>query len=153
MFNKMLIVFAAVFVFVAVARMPAKADFTVCNQTTYGPLMVATAYEYDSGSDSWSRSEGFYSIPQGECKTTLDGLTGDESLYVFAWASGNQNIYWDGTANYSSNGKEFCVDGNSSAFTYKADDAEPPCSTGVMRTFRYAGTADAAGDLTYNLGN
>jgi uncharacterized membrane protein len=151
MFKKILTAGATAFGILAFAHAPAKADFTVCNHTTYGPLMVAAAYEYNSGSDSWSRSEGFYTIPQGECVVTLNGLTGYEELYLFAWAQNDQSVYWDGTANYSSGAKQFCVDGYSSGFVYRADDAEPPCSKGVVRTFRYAGTADSTGDYTYNL--
>ena len=153
MLNKIVVASVATAVFIVATHVQAKADFTICNQATYGPLMVATAYEYTSGSDTWSRSEGFYTVPQGECRTTLDSLTGYESVYLFAWATTNQSIFWSGTSTYSSNAKQFCVDGNSSAFLYKADDAEPPCSYGVMRTFRYAGTADDAGDLTYTLQN
>lgn len=153
MFSKFATVVAAVAVAVVATHSVAKADFTVCNQTTYGPVMVATAYDYQSGSDEWSRSEGFYYIPQGDCKTTLDTLTGDEQLYLFAWASSNESIFWDGTSNFSSGAREFCVDGHSSAFVYKADAAEPPCSAGVVRTFRYAGSADSTGDFTYNLEN
>lgn len=152
-FKKVQVGIVAIVGLIVITHTPAKAGFTVCNHATYGPLMVAVAYEYSSGSDSWSRSEGFYYIPQGQCQPTLSDITGAESLYVFAWASSNQSIYWDGTANFSNDAKEFCVDGNSSAFVYRADAAEPPCSTGVMRTFRYAGTADDSGNLTYNLGN
>jgi uncharacterized membrane protein len=151
MFKRIATVMTAASAVIVFAHAPAKADFTVCNHTTYGPLMVAAAYEYDSGSDSWSRSEGFYNIPQGDCVVTLNGLTGDEELYLFAWATNDQSVYWDGTANYSSNAKQFCVDGYSSGFMYRADDAQPPCSKGVVRTFRYAGTADSTGDFTYNL--
>lgn len=149
--KKLLTAFALAVMIVAATHAQAKAAFTVCNQSTYGSIMVATAYEYDSGSDSWSRSEGFYTINQGECVSTLDGLTGAEDLYLFAWASGNQSIFWDGTASYSSNAKQFCVDGYSGSFVYRADDSEPPCPKGVERTFRYAGAADSNGDYTYTL--
>jgi uncharacterized membrane protein len=151
MMRKLSTALAAAAVIVAITHGQAKAAFTVCNQSTYGPVMVATAYEYDSGSDSWSRSEGFYTINEGECISTLDGLTGAEDLYLFAWASNDRSIFWDGTASYSNNAKSFCVDGESSAFVYRADDAEPPCSKGVERTFRYAGAADDNGDYTYTL--
>jgi uncharacterized membrane protein len=150
---KQIVICAAALAATIATHAPARADFTVCNHTTYGSLMVAAAYEFDSGSDSWSRSEGFYSIPQGECVVTLDGLTGYEELYLFAWASNDQGIFWDGTANYSDGAKEFCVDGYSGSFLYRADDSEPPCTKGVVRTFRHAGTADASGDYTYNLTN
>lgn len=152
-FKKLPAAIGAIVVLIVATHNPAKADFTVCNNTAYGPLMVAVAYDYTSGTDTWSRSEGFYNIPEGECKQTLGDINGYENLYVFAWASTNQSIYWDGTASFSNDSKAFCVDGNSSGFVYKADAAEPPCSTGVVRTFRYAGTADSEGDLTYSLGN
>jgi uncharacterized membrane protein len=151
MLKKILTTLGVAAVVVMATHAPAKAAFTVCNQSTYGPVMVATAYEYDSGSDAWSRSEGFYTINEGECVSTLDGLTGAEDLYLFAWASNDQSIFWDGTASYSENAKQFCVDGYSGSFVYRADDAEPPCSKGVERTFRYAGAADTSGDFTYTL--
>jgi uncharacterized membrane protein len=153
MLKRILICGAAAFAIVALTHAPARAAFTVCNNTTYGPLMVATAYEYDNGSDAWSRSEGFYYLGQGDCTNTLTDLTGNEQLYIFAWAANDQSVMWDGGSNYSTGAKEFCVDGNSGSFVYRADDAEPPCNTGVVRTFRHAGTADDSGAYTYNLSN
>lgn len=151
MFKKFVMALGVTAIIVVASHAPAQAAFTVCNQSTYGPVVVATAYSYDSGSDTWSRSEGFYTINEGECRSTLDGLTGAEDLYLFAWASDDKSIFWDGTSSYSSNARSFCVDGYSSAFVYRADDAEPPCPKGVERTFRYAGAADSDGDYTYTL--
>lgn len=130
---------------------PAKADFTICNQTTTGSLAVAAAYNYDDGLDSWSRSEGFWTIPQGQCSTTLTGVGDGDSLYMFAWAISNQSLTWSGTSDYSANSMSFCVDGHSSAFVYKGDNAMPTCTVGVSRPFRYAGVADSSGDLTYTI--
>ena len=129
----------------------AKADFTVCNNTTAGTLEVAAAYNFDDGSDSWSRSEGFWSIAQGRCATTLTDIGEGDSLYIFAWAYSNQSLTWSGATNYSANAMSFCVDGNSSSFLYKGDDAVPTCTVGVSRPFRYAGDADSNGDLTYEI--
>ena len=53
---------------------PAKADFTICNDTTAGSLSVASAYDYDDGQDFWNRSEGFWTISQGQCTATLTGV-------------------------------------------------------------------------------
>jgi len=132
---------------------PAKADFTVCNDTTAGSLAVATAFNYDDGLDYWSRSEGFWTIAQGQCSTTLTGVSDGDSLYLFAWAISNQSLTWSGATNYTANAMSFCVDGHSSAFTYKGDDALPTCTVGVPRPFRYAGVADSHGDLTYRTGD
>lgn len=132
---------------------PAKADFTICNATTTGALAVAAAFNYDDGFDSWSRSEGFWTIPQGECKSTLTGVSHGDSLYLFAWAISNQSLTWSGASTYSANSMAFCVDAQSSAFLYKGDDALPTCTTGVARQFRYAGDADTNGDLTYRIGD
>jgi uncharacterized membrane protein len=130
---------------------PAKADFTVCNDTSAGTLEVAAAYNFDDGDDSWSRSQGFWSIPQGQCSTTLTGTSEGDSLYIFAWAYANQNLTWSGATNYSTDAMSFCVDGQQSAFVYKGDNAVPTCSAGVPRPFRYAGVADSTGDLTYHI--
>jgi uncharacterized membrane protein len=132
---------------------PAKADFTICNDTTKGSLAVAAAYNYDDGFDSWSRSEGFWTIPQGECKSTLTGFSHGDSLYLFAWAISDQSLTWSGATTYSANSMAFCVDGQSSAFAYKGDDALPTCTVGVSRRFRYAGEADTNNDLTYRIGD
>jgi len=130
---------------------PAKADFVVCNDTSAGSLKVAAAYNFDDGDDSWTRSEGFWTIPQGECSTTLTDIYEGDSLYLFAWAAANESLTWSGASNYSSNAMSFCVDGNQSPFLYKAEDAVPTCTVGVARPFRYAGVADSNGDLTYRI--
>jgi uncharacterized membrane protein len=130
---------------------PAKADFTVCNNTTAGTLEVAAAYNFDDGNDSWSRSEGFWTIAQGQCSTTLTGTSEGDSLYIFAWAYSDQSLTWSGATNYSTNAMSFCVDGHSSAFLYKGDGAVPTCSVGVPRPFRYAGVADSDGNLAYTI--
>ena len=130
---------------------PAKADFTVCNNTTAGALAVATAYQYDDGLDTWSRSEGFWTIAQGQCSTTLTDVSDGDSLYLFAWAISNHDLTWSGATDYSANSVPFCVDGNSSSFLYKGDNAVPTCTEGVSRPFRYAGSADSNGNLTYRI--
>ena len=130
---------------------PAKADFTVCNDTTSGSLAVAAAYNYDDGVDSWTSSEGFWTIPQGQCSTTLTNVSDGDSLYLFAWAISNHSLTWSGSTDYSANSMSFCVDGNSSSFFYKGDDALPTCTVGVARPFRYAGDADSDGNLTYRI--
>ena len=132
---------------------PAKADFTVCNDTTAGSLSVAAAYNYDDGQDFWNRSEGFWTISQGQCTATLTGVVDGDSLYLFAWANSNQSLTWSGASDYSANSMSFCVDGQSSAFVYKGGDAVPTCTAGVPRQFRYAGVADSNGDLTYRIGD
>jgi uncharacterized membrane protein len=141
-----------VILMVALAH-PAKADFTVCNDTSAGTLEVAAAYNFDDGDDSWSRSEGFWPIAPGQCSTTLTDVGEGDSLYIFAWASSNQSLTWSGATNYSTNAMSFCVDGQSSAFLYKGDDAVPTCALGVTRPFRYAGVADSDGNLTYRIGD
>jgi uncharacterized membrane protein len=132
---------------------PAKAAFTICNDTTTGSVAVAAAYHYDDGVDSWSHSEGFWTIAQGQCSATLTSVPEGDSLYLFAWAVSNVSLTWSGATTESANSMAFCVDGNSSAFVYRGDDALPTCPTGVSRPFRYAGDADSNGDFTYRLGD
>ena len=140
---------------VAAFAHPAKADLTVCNKTTQGQIDVAVAYHYRSGSDSYSRSEGFWNIPQGECRNTLS-LTGNEKVYVFGWVASDNTKSWSGAngSGYESGAKQFCIDPTGASFTYKGDDAIAPCSSpSEARSFRFAGTADEDGDYTYTLGD
>ena len=149
------IIGAVLIILVAICAYPAKADLTVCNKTTAGQIDVAVAYHYVSGSDRYSRSEGYWNIPQGECRNTLS-LTGYEKVYVFAWVAADKTKMWSGGngSGHESGAKQFCIDGNGGAFTYKGDDAIPPCSSpGETRMFRLAGTADADGDYTYSFGD
>ena len=139
----------------AVCSYPAKADLTVCNKTSQGQIDVAVAYHYTSGGNSYSRSEGYWNIPQGECRNTLS-LTGYEKVYVFAWVAADKTKMWSGAngSGHESGAKQFCIEGTGAAFTYKGDDAIAPCSTpSESRMFRLAGTADQDGDYTYTFGD
>jgi uncharacterized membrane protein len=152
---KLAIVLAFAIVGLAALAAPAKADFTVCNHTTQGQLDVAVAYEYNSGNSSYSRSEGYWNIPQGECRNTLK-LSGNERVYVWAWLASDNTKTWSGGngSGFESHAKQFCMDPVGNAFTYKGDAAVSPCdSPSQARTFRFAGTADTYGDFTYTLGD
>jgi Protein of unknown function (DUF1036) len=152
---KHVIVLAVLAIAIAAFGYPAKADLTVCNKTSQGQLDVAVAYHYTSGSNSYSRSEGYWNIPQGACRNTL-ALTGYEKVYVFAWAAADRSKMWSGGngSGHESGAKQFCLDPTGGAFTYKGDYAVAPCDApSEMRIFRYAGTADQDGDYTYSFGD
>jgi|GEM_PF-5405290 len=121
---KRAIVLSVLILVVVVCRYPAKADLTVCNSTSQGQIDVAVAYHYTSGNDSYSRSEGYWNIPQGQCRNTLS-LTGDEKVYVFAWVAADKTKMWSGAngSGHESGAKQFCIEGTGAAFTYRGDDA------------------------------
>lgn len=134
----------------------AKADFTVCNQTTEGQIYVAVAYEYDSGDDSWSRSQGYWTVAQGDCKTTLTDNEPGTRFYLWAWLASDNTKLWSGAegSGFETGARQFCMEPQGNAFTYQGDDSLTPCaSPSESRTFRYAGTADADGDFTYTVEN
>ena len=139
----------------AICSYPAKADLTTYDKTSQGQIDVAFAHHYTSGSNSYSRSEGYWNIPQGECRNTLS-LTGYEKVYVFAWVAADKTKMWSGAngSGHESGAKRFCIKGSGAAFTYKGDDAIAPCTApSESREFRLAGTADQDGDYTYSFGD
>jgi uncharacterized membrane protein len=149
------IVLAVFIIAFAVFGHPAKADLTVCNKTTEGQIDVAVAWHYTSGSDAYSHSEGYWNIPQGECRNTLS-LTGYEKVYVFAWVAADKTKMWSGAngSGHEVGAKQFCIEATGAAFTYRGDDAIAPCSApSEAREFRLGGTADADGDYTYTFGD
>ena len=151
---KFAIVLAVFIVTMAAFGHPAKADLTVCNKTSQGEIDVAVAYHYTNGSDSYSRSEGYWAIPQGECRNTLS-LSGYEKVYVFAWVINDKSKMWSGAdgSGYESGAKQFCIN-PTAKFTYRGDDAVEPCSDPAeSRVFRLGGTADENGDYTYSFGD
>ncbi len=148
------IVLTVLIIAVAVCRYPAKADLTVCNRTGQGQIDVAVAYHYTTGSDSFSHSEGYWNIPQGQCRTTLS-LTGYEKVYVYAWVAADKTKIWSGAngSGHEAGAKQFCIEPTGAAFTYRGDDAIAPCGApSEARRFRLAGTADRDGDYTYSFG-
>jgi uncharacterized membrane protein len=98
----------------------AKADLTICNRMTQGQVDVAVAYHYTDGNNSYSRSEGYWNIPQGECRNTLS-LTGYERAYVFAWVAADKTKTWSGAnrSGHEADAKQFCIDPTGAAFTYR----------------------------------
>jgi len=152
---RLAVALAAFFIAIAVCGHPAKADLTVCNKTTQGQIDVAVAYHYVSGTDRYSRSEGYWNIPQGECRNTL-ALTGYEQVFVYAWVAADKTKIWSGAngSGHESGAKQFCIDPTGGAFDYRGDSAIAPCDSPTeSRMFRLAGTADQDGDYTYSFGD
>lgn len=151
---KYVLALALVAIAIAALGYPAKADFTVCNKTSQGQIDVAVAYHYTSNGNAYSRSEGYWNIPEGQCRNTLS-LTGYERVYVFAWLAADRTKIWSGGngSGHETGARQFCIN-PTSAFVYKGDDAVTPCDgPSEARVFRFAGTADEDGDYTYSFGD
>ncbi len=83
----------------ALAAVPAKAGFDLCNRTGF-PVDAAIAY-YDRG--DWV-SAGWFSIQGGRCLELITGRLDNQFYYVFAEQAGGPAV-WDG--NHS-----FCISNN-----------------------------------------
>ena len=127
----------------------------MCNKTSQGQIDVAVGYHYTSNGTSYSRSVGYWNIPEGECRNTLS-LSGNERVYVYAWLAADKTKVWSGAngSGHESGARQFCIDPTGSAFLYKGDDAVAPCDApSEAREFRFAGTADEDGDYNYSFGD
>ena len=104
---------------------PAAAEFAICNSSTYGKVNAAWAATWsDSNGNAHGESDGWWIIPQGDCKiviTTID--ISAYTIYIYAFADAKPSVeYWGGT-------HEYCLD-PSHKFLYQGDRMNIPCSSG-----------------------
>ena len=130
--------------FTIVRPSPAAADgLTVCNKSTSGTVNLAVAVAWlDSGNGrTYEEAEGWFIIPQGDCKTVTQNIFG-YTTFIYAYANKNPAKLWWGGKN------EFCLE--LKKFIYRAGEEKPPCKTGRSYFMRYIDTGDYK-KYTYSL--
>lgn len=86
------------------AASPAEAGFRVCNRSSQ---RVDVAFAYPHAQFGWT-SEGWWTIPAGECKLIMRGdLT---NRYYYLYATGSKGGVWQATSDQ--HGGFFCVQTN-----------------------------------------
>ncbi len=122
---------------IALARpSPAAAEFTVCNSTTHGTVNVAYAVTWhDSDGSPYGESQGWWIIPQDNCKILVTNDISAYTVYIYAFADANPDeLWWGGSHDY-------CLD-PSHKFLYHGDDMNTPCSSGRSFGMRFVDTGD-----------
>ena len=130
---KFTILFAATVAafFILVRPSPAAAEFAICNSSTWGEAKVAIAITWtDSNGAANGESEGWWPVPQGECKiviTTVD--VSGYTVYLYGFSEDkNPDHYWGGNYNY-------CLD-PVKKFSYLGNSISTPFASGKQRRIR-----------------
>jgi uncharacterized membrane protein len=107
---------------IALAR-PAAAEFAVCNSASHGTVHVAWAATWnDSQGKSYGESQGWWEIPEEDCKIMITNDISSYTLFIYAYADSDSSIYWGGDTSY-------CLD-PTNKFAYHGDAMDTPCSSG-----------------------
>lgn len=126
---------AAFFAFIRPS--PAAADgLTICNKSTYGTVNLAVAVDWlDSGNGrTYDEAEGWFIIPQGDCKIVIDQDIGIYTIFIYAYADKDPaKLIWGGN-------NPFCLEPKK--FLYKAGEEKPPCRSGRSYGMRHIDTGD-----------
>lgn len=103
---------------------PAAAEFAVCNSSSHGTVSVAWAATWvDSQGKSYGESQGWWVIPQEDCKIMITNDISAYTIYIYAYANSDTSISWGGDNSY-------CVDSSGNKFAYHGDAMDAPCSSG-----------------------
>lgn len=106
--------------------------FKICNNSTAQSVSTAIAYSKDGG---WA-SQGWWTIPNGQCKTVVGGgRLGNRYYYVHGYAGSR---VWGGN-------HKFCT----VPFAFTLGNAQQ-CTDGTMKSFAQVDTGNFD-NFTYNL--